>query len=135
MRSPVDERPLAVGDRVVVAGGYSQEPDWMAASPSGYEGRVTRFIPGQSSQPAAVIELDTELVLPHGAGATRGEESRGRFLILELGHVGATWITPTPRVHVELCESEPASRRWQDRPQGAWVESHATYRRKDVIPR
>lgn len=86
------------------------------------------FIPGQSELRAVVIKLDEELVLPAGAGASRGSEVRGRFLVLELGHVGTDWTTPHPRIHVELCDFEPEARRWQERRHGAWVESHASYR-------
>jgi hypothetical protein len=113
---------------VQVYGGYDYEPDWLAANTNGYTGRVVEFIPGQNTKLAPVVELDEELVLPDGAGAVQGKPLRGRFIVLELGHMGTTWATATPRVHVELCDFRPETRRWQDRPQGAWVESHATYR-------
>jgi hypothetical protein len=103
------------------------EPAWLASCPSGYTGTVVEFIPGQNTQPAAVVALDEELVLPHGAGAAH-HPVRGRYLVLELGHVGTDWSTKEPRIHVELCDVRPPHRRWQDRSQGAWVESHATYR-------
>ena len=119
---------MAVGDRVVVCGGYDMDPEWLAVSTTGYLGRVIAFIPGQNERRAAVVELDSELVLPEGAGALRGREARGGFLVLELGHVGTTWATPEPRIHVELCEAAPLPTRWQDRRRGTWVESHATYR-------
>ena len=119
---------LKVGDRVIVGGGYDYEAAWLAASAEGYSGRVTAFIPGQNEQPAAVVELDEELVLPNGAGAVEAGEVRGGFLVLELGHVGTDWSTPTPRIHVELCDFEPEEASWAERRQGAWVESHATYR-------
>jgi hypothetical protein len=119
---------LAVGDRVVVHGGYDMDPEWLAVSAAGYPGRVIAFIPGQNEQLAAVVELDSELVLAEGAGAVREQEVRGGFLVLELGHVGTTWATPEPRIHVELCEAAPPPTRWQDRQRGGWIESHATYR-------
>ena len=119
---------LQVGDSVVVEGGYDFEPEWLAGNADGYPGRVVAFIPGQGEDPAAVIELDEELVLINGAGAVRGREVKGRFLVLELGHVGTGWTTPTPRIHVELCDFEPEAAPWAERPKGAWVESHATYR-------
>lgn len=121
-------RSLRVGDSVVVFGGYDTEPAWLAGHGEGYPGRVTRFIPGQNEQPAAVVELDRELVLEEGAGAALGHAVRGRWLVLELGHAGTDWSTPTPRIHVELCDFPPPAVRWQDRRQGVWVESHATYR-------
>lgn len=119
--------PLVVGDRVLVHGGYDMDPAWLAQGPDGYSGRVIEFIPGQNAAPAAVVALDDQLVLPDGAGAERGNEVRGRFLVLELGHTGTDWSTPRPRIHVELCRDRPMAERWQDREQGAWVESHATY--------
>jgi hypothetical protein len=118
---------LEVGDQLVVGGGYDMNPGWLAVSEAGYQGRVVEFIPGQNATRAAVIELHEELVHPDGAGAVRGVEVRGDFLVLELGHSGADWSTPTPRVHVELCDFRPEAKRRQDRRQGAWVESHATY--------
>jgi hypothetical protein len=124
----VQPRTLEIGDRIVVYGGYDYDADWLAANPDGYTGRVIEFIPGQNVQSVPVIELDEELVLPSGAGAARDREVRGRFLVLELGHEGTDWSTPTPRIHVELCDFRPEATRWQDRRQGAWVESHATYR-------
>jgi hypothetical protein len=127
----VSARTLAVGDRIVVFGGYDVDPDWLAESPGGYAGTVIEFIPGQNEHPAAVVALDEELVLPAGAGAVLGEPVSGRYLVLELGHRGDNWATSTPRIHVELCQHRPPPRRWQDRPKGAWVESHATYQCTD----
>lgn len=66
-------------------------------------------------------------MLPHGAGAARGREVRGQFLVLELGHKGTDWSTHRPRIHVELRDSRPELKRWQERQQGAWVDSHATW--------
>jgi hypothetical protein len=76
---------LQAGDRIWVGGGYDFEVEWMAAARGdfGYPGTVLEFIPGQNQQPAAVIELDEELVLPDGAAEGRGRELRGKFLVLE----------------------------------------------------
>lgn len=120
-------RELAVSDRVLVYGGYDMDPAWLAADPSGYSGEVIAFIPGQNAQPAAVIRLDGELVLPDGGGDEQGREVHGRYLVLELGHVGTDWGTECPRVHVELCEDQPPGKKWEERANGVWVESHATY--------
>jgi hypothetical protein len=128
MRFRRTPRSLKVGDRVIVCGGYDYNAAWLAANPEGYCGRVAAFIPGQNETPAAVVKLDEELVLPDGAGAVQGREVRGDFLVLELGHVGTDWSTPTPRIHVELCDFVPEEVSWENRSQGAWVESHATYR-------
>jgi hypothetical protein len=51
---------------------------------------VIAFIPGQNDESATVVELDELLVLPEGAGAPQGRAVRGRFLVLGLGHGGAT---------------------------------------------
>jgi hypothetical protein len=101
-------------------------PAWLADHEDGCVGTVVEFIPGQNEQPAAVVELDDELVLPDGTGAVQARVA-GRFLVLELAHVGTDWATARPRIHVELFEDRPEARRWQDRKRGAWVESHATY--------
>ena len=117
---------LRVGDRIWVGGGHSNHPAWLVDGDA-YDGRVVEFIPGQNEKPAAVVELESEVVLP--AGAIEGEEGevRGRFVVLELGHVGTDWSTPSPRINVELCDFRPEAKRWQDRRQGVWVESHASY--------
>jgi hypothetical protein len=122
-------RELTVGDRVFVYGSYGFEPDWLAASGGrgGYHGRVVEFIAGQNDKPAAVVQLDSELVLPDGTAGAVGVEVRGRFLVLELAWVDHDWTKRPTRVHVELCDFRPDPKRWQDRRQGAWVESHALY--------
>jgi hypothetical protein len=112
---------LTVGDRVRVSGGYDYQPDWLAGG-TGYTGTVVAFIPGQNEREAAVVRFDEKLVLA---------DAEGQYAVLELGHVGSSWATAQPRIHIELCDFEPAARRWQDRRQGAWVESHATY---EVLP-
>jgi hypothetical protein len=117
---------LQIGDSVRVGGGYDNEPAWLAANPDGYRGRVAAFIPGQNEQPAAVIELDDELVLPEGTIDDR--QVRGRFLVLESGHVGNDWSTPTPRLHIEVCDFAPEAKPWPERRHGVWVESHASCR-------
>ena len=82
---------------------------------------------GRNLQPAAVIELDDEIILPEGAGAARRHELRGTFHVLELGHEGTDWATRRPRIHVELCDFRSGSRQSEERRKGVWVESHATY--------
>ena len=112
------DRELTVGDRVFLSGGYDHKPAWLAGG-DGYLGTVERFIPGQNEAFAAVIRLDAQVTLPN---------AQGRIAVLELGQVGATWSTQNPRIHVELCDFEPENRSWNDRRQGIWIESHATYR-------
>ena len=110
-------RALVVGDRVRLFGGYDMVPTWLGDRDEVF-GVVERFIPGQNEQPAVIVRLDEEL--------TVGEVT-GEVVVLELGHLGTDWSTPEPRIHVELCDFEPEPRRWQERRQGAWVESHASY--------
>jgi hypothetical protein len=125
----VGQRETAVGDRVFVYGSFGFEPDWLAASGGrgGYDGRVVEFIPGRSDRPAAVVDLDNELVLPNGVHGTEGREVHGRFLVLELAWVNHDWTKRPTRVLVELCDFRPDPKRWQDRRQGSYVESHARY--------
>jgi len=91
------------------------DPKWLCGG-TGYQGVVQRFIPGQNDAPAMVVGLDHHITVD---GVT------GHILVLELRHVGATW-SGRPSVHVELCDFEPESKAWQQRRQGAWVESHAS---------
>ena len=106
---------LSVGDHVLVHGGYDPAPESLAAKSAGYTGRVVEFLPGKNETPAALVELDDELVLPCGAGDVREAMVRGRFLVLELVHAGTDWSTLNPRIHVELCDFRPERKRWQDR--------------------
>ena len=107
---------LRVGDRVRVGGGYDMAPRWLNGRQY-YPGTVTAVIPGQNDTPAIVVVLDEDVVL---------ENYSGKYLVLELRYAGAKW-RETGTVHVELCDFEPEAKSWQDREQGRWVESHATY--------
>ncbi len=110
---------MRIGDRVRLSGGYDPEPKWLAGG-TGYFGRVTRFIPGQNQEPAAVVTLDSPIDIGSAAG---------KVVVLELRYVGQKW-EGSGTVHVELCDFDPDDRPWQDRRQGTWVESHARY---DVV--
>lgn len=113
------------GDRIAVSGGYEFEPDWLGGR-SEVAGVVAKLIPGQNRLPACVVLLDQPLT---ASGDVKGKrESRtGSYLVLEPRYVGQEWES-TGTVHVELCEFEPEDKPWAERPTGAWVESHATYR-------
>jgi hypothetical protein len=119
---------LEVGDRVVVYGGYDPEPEWLVANPAGYPGRVVEFLPGQNANPAPLIELDDQLVLPAGAGPCEerrfGDCSSSSSSLIE----EPTGLRRLLAFTVELCDFRPEPKPWPDRRQGAWVESHATYR-------
>jgi len=109
---------LQTGDRVRLSGGYDMDPAWLSGK-AHVDGTVAGFIPGQNVTPAAVIKLDAPITALGAAGDT---------LVLELRYVGADWA-PTGTVHVELCDFMPDLKRWQERRQGKWVESHGTYKR------
>lgn len=111
-------RPLTIGQRVRIFGGYDMNPAWLKEDPDGYEGVVTEFIPGRKELPAAVIDLD----IPLRAGGIDGS-----IVVLEQASEGVAWGQTSPRIHVELCDFQPAPTRWQDRRRGAWIESHATF--------
>jgi len=109
---------LQVGDRVKLNGGYDAGSTWLGEKDAVY-GTVAKFMPGQNTQPAALVKLDETFTADGVAGD---------ILVLELRYVGAEW-TLTETVHVELCDFEPGPKKWQDRRHGKWVESHATYNR------
>jgi hypothetical protein len=49
-------KSIAMGDPVELSGGYDMEPAWLTGR-SSYQGIVSAFIPGQNTQPAAVVKL------------------------------------------------------------------------------
>ncbi|MEO9166968.1 MAG: hypothetical protein ABI230_01055 [Aestuariivirga sp.] len=110
-------RELKVGDRVWLSGGYDMDPKWLNSG-VGYEGVVRSFIPGQNAKPAVVVQL---------AKAITVEDAVGKYLVLELRYTGATW-QEKQTVHLELCSEIPERKRWQERAQGKWIESHASYK-------
>jgi hypothetical protein len=113
----VPEPAMQPGQSVHIGGGYDMDAKWLGGS-EGYNGVVDRFIPGQDEAPAMVVKLADPISVN---GVT------GHILVLELRYAGAQW-EDMATVHVELCPFDPEDKRWQDRRQGKWVESHATIR-------
>lgn len=110
-------RPLQVGDKIELFGGYDYDPIYLKNPPATKRsGTVIQFIQGQSEEQAAVVKLD---------GKMSGEKITGDIVILELRHVGQTWQEPTP-VHIELCDFVPEDKTWNDRKKGEWVEAAAS---------
>lgn len=109
---------MKLGDRLRLFGGYDPRPEWLGEGGE-VVGTLEDFIPGQNREPAALVRLDTPIEV---------EGTGGAVLVLELRYVGASWAEEGI-VHVELCDFEPERKRWQDRRQGRWVESHASYER------
>lgn len=101
-----------------LSGGYDFDPAWLSGR-AAVEGVVAEFVPGQNDTAAALVKLDEPITTD---GVT------GDVLVLELRYAGAGWEA-TGTVHIELCDFVPEPKPWQDRRQGKWVESHASYRR------
>ena len=57
-------QPFVVGQRVIVTGGYDQDPEWLAGG-AGYSGILREL-----TAKWAVVELEDELVLRAAAGLT-----------------------------------------------------------------
>jgi hypothetical protein len=110
-------RPLQVGDKIELSGGYDYDPLFLKNPPASKRtGTIIKFITGQDETPAAVVKLDRKI---------SGQKVTGDIVILELRQVGQTWQEPTP-VHIELCDFVPEDKAWKDRGQGEWVEAAAT---------
>jgi hypothetical protein len=107
---------LKEGDRLLLSGGYDMEPKWLNGS-QGYGVTVLRYFPGQNAGPALLVYTDEPILF---------EEVSGRHLVLELRWEGDEWENKGV-THVELCQECPEEKRWQERKQGKWVESHASY--------
>ena len=106
---------LSIGDRVRLSGGYDMEPNWLQGNEH-YLGTVVAFIPGQNVESAAVVRLDSPILV---------DGISGSVVVLELRYVSAHWLGENI-VHVELCDFEPEPKVWQLRRQGKWIESHAS---------
>ena len=107
---------MKVGDTIKLYGGYDYEPEWLGKKDHQLA-TVIKFIPGQDSEPAAVVKLSQPITV---------ESVTGEILVLELRHEGAKWFKKGT-VHIELCNIIPDAVRWQDRKQGLWVEAAASY--------
>lgn len=114
--SNMPNAPPEVGSRVVIRGGYDLQPHWLNGADR-FSGTIERFIPGQNAEPAMLVRLDSPLSV---------DGTTGDVLVLELRFVGQRWDTKGI-VHLELCDFDPEPKAWQDRRQGRWIESHATY--------
>lgn len=111
-----DSDTLQIGDRIRLSSGYDIEPKFLQGKAELF-GTVSRFIPGQNENPAAVVELDSPI---SADGVT------GNTLVLELRYKGASWVESNT-VHIELCDFDPEPKAWQQRRHGKWIESHAVY--------
>ena len=107
---------MKVGDIVKLYGGYDYDPKWLGKEDHRLA-TVLKFIPGQNSEPAAVVKLSQPIAV---------DSVTGEVLVLELRHEGAKWFKKGT-VHIELCNFIPEDIRWQDRKQGLWVEAAASY--------
>jgi hypothetical protein len=114
-------KKLSVGDRIRIWGGYGNDPLFMKNPPNKERiGKVIKTIPGQNKEVALVVKLDFPIT---------GNRVTGDILILELRYEEQTWATDGP-VHLELCDFYPEEKPWNDRKQGEWIESHASF---DII--
>jgi hypothetical protein len=126
--------PFCVGDRVIVTGGYDNDPEWLKGGP-GYQGEVTNIDGNWMT-----VKLDSELILEatrsegwpfFGSGSQKRTGSipvaQGSWLALCHGWVGREWVEPIGRTHVALCETYPDIGTIPPGGGiGAWVESHGT---------
>lgn len=112
----VKVKAMEIGDSVKLYGGYDYEPAWLV---NGDHKIVTvlKFIPGQYSEPAAVVKLAAPITV---------DSATGDILVLEIRHQGAKWLKESI-VHIELCNFIPDDTRWQDRKQGLWAGAAASY--------
>ena len=114
----VPDRHVRVGDRMRIFGGY-EDIEWLGGR-TDVRGVVEDFIPGEIDTPALVLKLDEAL---------QTDRAHGRWVVLQLRYVGATWQN-VGIVNVELLESRPpAMPRY--RPTGSLVETHAAYELTD----
>ena len=114
----INMKTLRKGNRIKLRGGDDYDPEFLKKPPNiDRTGEVIKFIPGQNKEEAAVVKLDFPITCK---GKT------GEYLVLELRYVGQTWETDGP-VYLELCSFIPDNKKLNDREQGEWVESHASF--------
>lgn len=115
---------LDVGDRVAVFGGQYGVA-WLGGRPP-LVGTVLKWNPGPRKQPVCVVHLDEEFTTTVTT-TDDGAPASGNYLVLHLRGRRDKW-RETGTVQVELFDREPESApAWDQRPQGVWVETHATY--------
>ncbi|HEX8169273.1 MAG TPA: hypothetical protein VF824_01895 [Thermoanaerobaculia bacterium] len=117
-------RPLQVGDRIRISGGYDSPPLWLGGREY-VDGSVVQF---RTTDPAAksvsaVVKLDSPIT-------TRGFASD--VVMMHLRFVNARW-GQHETVHLELVSSPPAAGQEFNGETGydardGWIESHAGYR-------
>lgn len=111
-------RPLDVGDRLRLSGGYQFEPAWLAGT-SHRDAAIIAFYNEAADRRAAIVKFDECLKVEAGVG---------EFAVLRLRYVGAQW-TDEGYVHIELCDFMPELKPDADRRQGILIETHASYRK------
>lgn len=112
-------RPLRVGDRIRLSGGYDIPPPWLGGRDS-ITGHVVAFAETDVSRPAAVVKLDEVITF---------EELNSDIVMLYLRYKDGRWGAGDV-VHLELWRQMPPSHVSQeiDSDVRKWVESHVSYR-------
>jgi len=116
---------VRIGDKVFVTGGYDFA-EWLMGG-EGYTGEAVGFLSeGNVQKKGLVLDLGNEVTIG---------KVTGRYLILSLRYVGATW-EDEGIVHVVIAASIPDDTGWTwdfqtepDPEQGfEWVEAAASYK-------
>lgn len=112
-------RPLRIGDRLRLTGGYEDPPEWLQGHPY-VCGRAVAFIPDKEGRSAVAVALDSPLF---------AEGTSYSFVLLRLRYADARW-SRREFVHVELWVDVPSSvdSKASGAPRHKWIESHAAYR-------
>ena len=114
-------KELKIGDKVEISGGYDYEIRWLRNIEAGkVQGIVKAIFGKEEAKTNAIVELPEKI---------RVDDFNGKFLVLSTRYEKQEITEISGTVHLELCDFYPETKPWEERNQGEWIESHASYKR------
>jgi hypothetical protein len=112
---------LQIGDKVEISGGYDYDIRWLRNIDEGKVQGTVKVIFGKGdTKTNAIVELFEKIKV---------DDFEGKFLIIRTRYEKQEITEVSGIVHLELCDFLPESKPWEERRQGEWIESHASYKK------
>jgi len=114
------KKELKIGDKIEISGGYDYNIRWLRKIEAGKVLGVVKEVFGKdNSKTNAIVELDDKIKV---------DKFEGKYLILSTRYENQEITELKGTVHLELFDFYPESKPWNERKQGEWIESHASYK-------